>query len=630
MTEGARTKLTLRYTIDGDAFEVVATRGGAEIGRAAECRLVIEDSEVSRHHARLSHDDAKWTITDLGSTNGTAVNGEELRQPAQLSDGDKVTIHTYELTVSIEEDAADVLQLLEMGASEAVSAADVTKAADETSAEPAAAPGGLSVSSRSTLGANHVLELFSSAAEALLGAVGVEGVLEEIMRLAFENVPAQRGAITLCEEEGAELRPVVVRGLAGDDELRISRKIATGAVEEHKAFLIREVESDDRFTASDTIARMDIRSAVCVPMEHDGQVQGLIYLDTRDNASRFGERDLRLVTVLGMLGAIGIRQTRYREEIAHQLQIRSRLERYSSPSVVERLQSVGEYGEMLAEEREISVLFTDLCGFTALSEKMAPADTARLLNSIFEQLTQVVFTHEGTLDKFMGDGMMAFFGAPFDQPDHAQRAVAAAWGMSEALDAINSELTEDRRIDMRIGVNTGPAIVGDIGSQKRRDYTVVGDTVNVASRLESTVATPGQIAISHQTHELVEKLFRCEPLPVPEGRYLPPREPAGRYKRQRRPGHRRIGRLRMQRALACATVGGARVIVTASPSYAQLRYSRYRKDRWSQPGAGSRSRQRGAAVERAEPRPLPGGRIRRSPWRHRVSSWPRRSGRAPR
>ena len=112
---------------------------------------------------------------------------------------------------------------------------------------------------------------------------------------------------------------------------------------------------------------------------------------------------------------------------------------------------------MLAEEREISVLFTDLCGFTALSESMAPADTARLLNSIFEQLTQVVFTHEGTLDKFMGDGMMAFFGAPFDQPDHAERAVAAAWGMSEALDAINSELPEERRVGMRIGVNTGTA-----------------------------------------------------------------------------------------------------------------------------------------------------------------------------
>ncbi|HJO02341.1 MAG TPA: adenylate/guanylate cyclase domain-containing protein, partial [Acidobacteriota bacterium] len=155
---------------------------------------------------------------------------------------------------------------------------------------------------------------------------------------------------------------------------------------------------------------------------------------------------------------------------------------------------------------------TDRCGSTALSESMAPADTARLLNSIFEQLTQVVFTHEGTLDKFMGDGMMAFFGAPFDQPDHAERAVAAAWGMSEALDAINSELPEERRVGMRIGVNTGTAIVGDIGSQKRRDYTVVGDTVNVASRLESTVANPGQIAIGHRTQQRVKKLFRCEPL----------------------------------------------------------------------------------------------------------------------
>ena len=533
MTQQVTTKLTLRYAIDGKTCEVIVPPSGVEIGRAAACHLMIEDSEVSRHHACLSNDGGKWVIQDLGSTNGTAVNGKELRQPGQLSDGDVVTVHAYELTVSIEEKpgggivfddhdpgesagtliaSADVLQLLEMDASEATSKPEMTNASDGKITDPGASRGELSVRLRSTLGANHVLELFSTAAEALLGAVSVEKVLEEIMRLAFDNVPAQRGAITLCEGKGAELRPVVVRGLEGGDELRISRKIATGAVEEHRAFLIREVDSDERFTASDTIARMDIRSAVCVPMEHDGQVQGLIYLDTRHTTSRFGERDLRLVTALGMLGAIGIRQTRYREEIAHQLQIRSRLERYSSPSVIERLQSIGEYSEMLAEEREISILFTDLCGFTALSESMAPADIARLLNSIFEQLTQVIFTHEGTLDKFMGDGMMAFFGAPFDQPDHAERAVAAAWGMSTVLEAINSELPEHRRVGMRIGVNTGPAIVGDIGSQKRRDYTVVGDTVNVASRLESTVANPGQIAIGQSTYKRVQKLFRCEPL----------------------------------------------------------------------------------------------------------------------
>ena len=106
MTEEAKTKLTLRYAIDGNAFEVVVPPSGAEIGRAAECRLVIEDSEVSRHHARLSQVDGKWMIQDLGSTNGTAVNGEELRQPGQLSDADVVTVHTYELTVGIAEDTS--------------------------------------------------------------------------------------------------------------------------------------------------------------------------------------------------------------------------------------------------------------------------------------------------------------------------------------------------------------------------------------------------------------------------------------------------------------------------------------------------------------------------------------------
>jgi adenylate cyclase len=176
---------------------------------------------------------------------------------------------------------------------------------------------------------------------------------------------------------------------------------------------------------------------------------------------------------------------------------------------VERLLDLNSNVELVPEERELSILFADLSGFTSMSENMSPTEVASFLNGVFERLTLAIFEQDGTVDKFIGDAIMAIFGAPVFQDDHALRAVRAAVRMQHELDKYNLEVFGSHKIRMRIGVNSGPAVAGEIGSSKRRDYTVIGDTVNVASRLESSVAQPHQVVIGQQTYEAVKGQVTC-------------------------------------------------------------------------------------------------------------------------
>jgi len=147
-----------------------------------------------------------------------------------------------------------------------------------------------------------------------------------------------------------------------------------------------------------------------------------------------------------------------------------------------------------------------------MSESMAPRDVTAMLNELFQMLTEEVFREGGTLDKFIGDALMVFFGAPIPQHDHALRAVRAARGMLGRLEQFNAARPPAARLGLRIGINTGPVVVGDVGALQRRDYTVIGDTVNVASRLESSVARVGQVVIGPETYAGVRESFACHPI----------------------------------------------------------------------------------------------------------------------
>ncbi len=192
-----------------------------------------------------------------------------------------------------------------------------------------------------------------------------------------------------------------------------------------------------------------------------------------------------------------------------------------APEVADRIMERGSQ-ELMSEERVITTLFADISGFTKMAATMKPIEVTGILNEVFERLAQAVFECDGTLDKFIGDEIMAFWGAPVPCENHAERAVDCALGMQAALQAHNDAHPDRKPLHMSIGINTGDAVVGDIGSSKRKDYTVIGASVNLAKRVESFAAVEDDVAVGPDTYVLIQGKFRCKPTTPIEMKNLDP------------------------------------------------------------------------------------------------------------
>jgi adenylate cyclase len=278
----------------------------------------------------------------------------------------------------------------------------------------------------------------------------------------------------------------------------LSRTIVTRVMTERVAMLAEDAQYDARFGGAGSIrAMVNVRSFMCAPLWNRSDVIGVLYADN-PQSKRFNAEDLDVFAAVANYAAVAIEQTRVAEQLRQEQQQRERLARYHSPAVVDRIVR-GDVGEALeAQERDVTVMFVDLVGFTTRAERLTPLDTSRLLNQFFTRMAEHVFALEGTLDKFVGDGLLAVWGAPLPQADHADRAIAAARAMRASLAEMNREWPE-HPLQMRVALNSGVALTGDIGSPRRREFTVLGDVVNVCSRMESMVCRPDQIVASRAT-----------------------------------------------------------------------------------------------------------------------------------
>jgi adenylate cyclase len=512
---------------DGDAPQTYTfSEGEVVIGRSPDCPVVLKDFGISRNHAKLIVDEEGVRIQDLKSKNGTQVNGVPVVE-ARLKDGDRILLGKFQLTFGKALEAKVELDeekpLSEEAGTIIRSVGDLSKllGTDKpttASKAPEKKSGGSDVQEIEK--ANRILKVLTRVAETLIAVRPVEEVLLQVMDIVFDQMPADRGFLMLYDEGTDKLVPMTVKHRkpeTKDDtsKITISKTIADRVFKDRVSILTSDALVDPRFGAGDSIRFHGIRSAMCAPLWNKDQVIGIIHVDSPMLANCFTLNDLDLLTALANYAAVAVERARLNQKIVAEEKKRERLGRFLSPEVAKRIIATSEsQGAVMGapEVREVSVLFADIVGFTSMSERMRPDEVALLLNDYLSRMTDTVFKFEGTLDKYIGDAIMAVFGAPLDMPDHAICAIKCALMMRERLDEFNAEHKEGPIFQIRIGINSGNAVAGEIGSVNKREYTVLGDTVNTASRLESSVAKPGMIVIGENTYDAVKDMVELTSL----------------------------------------------------------------------------------------------------------------------
>jgi adenylate cyclase len=509
--------LQVLYETDGRPQVFNLAKDEATIGRSNDNDIVLNDFSVSRRHATLRKENGAWVIHDNQSTNGVRIK-EKLVQSARVGDGDQAVVGTFVLRFREEVEAPAAVAPRKHD-----STSTCIRPISEFNLDFGLEKDVESVVGESTTGRkravldvaykNKVFEILVQVAKTLISVDDVETVLGTVMDLIFEYLPVDRGFLLLEEEDGLKLRISRLKSSSRmtTDGAPYSRTIVDMVVRQKVAVLTSDAQTDERFEAGMSIRIQQIRSAMCAPLWSRDSVIGVIHVDSPMHVGSFTEKDLDLLTALANFAAVAIERARLRERIEEERRIRGRLERYHSPQVIEEIIAHAEAtgAREVALTKSVTVLFADLVGFTSWSEKMAAGELASLLTRFFTLASEAIFSQDGTIDKFIGDAVMAFFGAPIDQPDHAVRAVAAALKVQEEMVAWNGERAArgEFPVAVRIALNTGEVIVGEIGSERRVDYTVLGNAVNVAARMEEFVAGAGDIVIGPGTYEAVKNRF---------------------------------------------------------------------------------------------------------------------------
>jgi adenylate cyclase len=558
--------------VSPDGQQVVDLRDFNSLGRHPSNTIQLLDKIVSKEHCILERRGAAFVLRDLGSLNGTYVNGERVAGERELKHGDDIAlggtraryddgsgrpmpsaqVHPQQYTQPVHQHAwppqppstgqpghyavpsgvpaTSPFAPVPAGGPPPSPHAPVTIAAgtrvdvnDKARAigtqiaaiQKGFLPHAELVGNAAQLGADYErLRLSHELSREIALERDLPKLLTKILLTIFKFVRADRGVIFLMDSSG-ELVPSASQRRDGTDApIQVSSTIMTHVIKERATVLTHDAAMDFAASKGKSMILNRIGSAIVAPLLHNNEILGVLWLDS-ETLAQFQPKDMEIVTAIAAQAAMFIEITILGKKIEQEIVNRERFSRLLSPNVAKRVLSGAlevKKGGQLVEE--CTVFNSDIRGFTRMSEGAHPAAVVDMMNEYFELMVEVVFKYEGTLDKFMGDGIMALWGAPVAHPDDALRCVSCALEQMEVLAKFNRKRLEQNEtaLAIGIGIHTGPLVAGYIGSSKALSYTVIGDVANTSARI-CGIAAPGQLLVSEATLAKLAGKVEYEELP---------------------------------------------------------------------------------------------------------------------
>ncbi|HUR37829.1 MAG TPA: adenylate/guanylate cyclase domain-containing protein [Terriglobales bacterium] len=507
---------------DGKSGMLEITKPVTTVGRGSANDLVLNDSSVSRFHAVLKRHETHCSIADRGSTNGVILNGSRIDSETTLQRGDRAKVGIYTLTFEHMDDAGLIVNNASFspvvsGVLRGDSQLSLRQRPVETSTSRTALIEAIQKLERE----NYLLTVLYDAGKALNSKLSTDDIAEQVMNLAFRIEGVERGFMMLFDKDGNVHRQSSVKvrdkhevPIGDQPAIILSQTILQRLKESKDPILVTDAAADERFSGSESLRISGLRSAMLAPLIGANRLLGLIYVDNLKRTSAFTQEELNVFALVAAQAAAAIDNAFAHEQLAESAIQRSALERFLSADVVELIASNPGGVRLGGVNQKATIMFADIRGFTSLSEKMPPEQVVEVLNEYFTRVTDVIFDHGGMLDKYIGDAVMAVFGAPISKGNDGLNAVKAAIEIQRLVTEMNRDAASRKwpELQVGIGINTGIVTAGNIGSPKRLDYTVIGDTVNTASRLVSNAAGE-QIIISVATAAEIGSGFNMTSLP---------------------------------------------------------------------------------------------------------------------
>ena len=567
--------------VSPDGQQVVELRDFNSLGRHPSNTIQLLDKIVSKEHCIVERRGPAYVLRDLGSLNGTYVNGERVNGERELKHGDDIAlggtraryddgsgrpmpaaqVHPQQYTQPVQQMAqqpvwapqgapqppsqygapsapatAPFMQVSSPGAMSPYSQGqpaqggivpvatgtrvDVNDKARAIGTQIAAIQKGFLpveqlMTNQQQLAADYErLRLSHELSREIALERELPKLLTKILLTIFKFVRADRGVIFLMDERGELVPSASQRRDGTDSPIQVSSTIMSHVIKERATVLTHDAAMDFAASKGKSMILNRIGSAIVAPLLHNNDILGVLWLDS-ETLAQFQPKDMEIVTAIAAQAAMFIEITILGKKIEQEIVNRERFSRLLSPNVAKRVLSGAlevKKGGQLVEE--CTVFNSDIRGFTRMSEGANPAAVVDMMNEYFEQMVEVVFKYEGTLDKFMGDGIMALWGAPVVHPDDALRSVSCALEQMDMLARFNRRRIEENQepLAIGIGIHTGPLVAGYIGSSKALSYTVIGDVANTSARV-CGIAAPGQILVSEATLARLQNKVEVDELP---------------------------------------------------------------------------------------------------------------------